>query len=57
MPQELEEQTAQSQQRGGFFSSMFGSNATPHCQVPKSALSFHFAVCTSPKGNIGSTIS
>ncbi|WP_309239064.1 DUF2076 family protein [Ensifer sp. ENS12] len=33
--EELEAQTAQSQQRGGLFSSMFGSNAAPQRQAPQ----------------------
>ncbi|WDZ81081.1 DUF2076 domain-containing protein (plasmid) [Ensifer adhaerens] len=33
--EELEAQSAQSQQRGGFFSSMFGSNAAPQRPAPQ----------------------
>jgi len=48
--EELEAQTAQNQQRGGFFSSMFGSNAAPQRQAPKQP-GYGRAAPSSPWGN------
>ena len=47
---ELEAHTAQSQQRGGFFSSMFGSNAAPQRQAPQQP-GYGSAAPGSPWGN------
>ena len=48
--EELEAHSAQSQQRGGFFASMFGSNAAPPRPAPQQA-GYGHAAPSSPWGN------
>lgn len=48
--EELEAQIAQSQQRGSFFSSMFGSNTAPQRQAPQQS-GYGRAAPGSPWGN------
>lgn len=48
--EELEAQIAQSQQRGSFFSSMFGSNPAPQRQAPQQSR-YGRAAPGSPWGN------
>ncbi|MCY1321474.1 hypothetical protein D9M69_68610 [compost metagenome] len=48
--QALEAQIAQSQQRGSFFSSMFGSNTAPQRQAPQQS-GYGRAAPGSPWGN------